>query len=1367
MAKYSFKATAVASAVSGALMAASATAATVQVQPSTSLKVSQVAFEQGNTAEARTNAYLVVMKQNTAVDLVAKGVYSEAAAKHTFASVQAAQSNLRQQIQQLDSGAKVLGATKVLASTLIVEASDSTLDKLRNNAAVERILPLRDSRLFVEESSGYIGADSVKQNLGVTGEGVKVAVLDTGIDYTHKVFNEAAGTVEAYEAEAADPTTVAWPQGQVKGGYDFVRNDADPIEDDPRFRADATELTDHGTHVSHDVTGISPDVELYVYSVCGGGCTWAAQISALEAAMDPNGDGDISDRVDLMNMSLGGEFGNTYTGDGTQYLIQRAVELGTNMIIAAGNDDDIPFRVGGPSTTPNAISVASLTHPTLESLFDKGSTVAGEATVVQPASFGPIVDFEITQDTAELVYPEVNQNGCTIPPEDGADPDAKGTNPFADMDFTGKAVLIDRGACAFTEKVLNAQERGAVFVLIANNNDDGTPAPMGGSDDAVTIPSAGLNFAAGAKLKEQMKDGGKATYSVSAVAKTSQGGVSDFSSRGPSMDGLLKPEIAAPGSSILAAAPSTGDQLHRMSGTSMASPIVAGAVALMKEGRPELDAFEIKAMLMNTANLDIHVDSLNVDPESPLAPISRIGAGLVDVEKAMASPVAAWSWISEYETNQGALSFGFDVLEEVTTYTKTVELKNFSDKHKTYNLRIEARYDNDEDAGALSWEYPEEVTVPAGQTIAFDVSVTVDPAQLPEWGMTNPLSADDLGPRTAALTLSEMDGALVFNDVETEDDHDLHMVYHMLPKAHVGLDLHHEMVNGEPMLVAMNNGYRTVNPLADQLVAVGEEASEEEKAFNILGTTFNVFASEGCTDTGLFFTASMKLRDDVTHLRQAGYQMNLDTNNDGTFDYALSIYNDVGRRAAVPGRGRTVSGPIVDGAPSWQFLTPMYHETGSSTVTFAGCTDLIGLTSNELGNEMSIEAQVGWDNYQLGISTVTDSLTGNAIFGTSAATLVDADGNAVRSLAPGEKAYVNTAAPFAIAEASGTEILAAVTEEVLAGPDAATPPAIVSMMHETPEHTETGTVLGQVELVEQEGTVDVSEFYVRFQSNEGITVTKEGDIVVTNGDLLDYDAGVHQVELVVVAIDVQGNVSEQGYITVMITNEADTVEEQTPVIAPDQTFEVMENAEEGTEVGMLMVMDQDDDLVSFSVEGSSSFAIDEEGYITVVGPIDYDASDMITIKVTAHDKAGNMSEPVAVVFYILEDEYEGTPVVEMNQRFSVNENAAIGTEIGRLAYSDIDGDVTQFVVTGTNLVSIDEDGIITVAGDIDFEYERVIKFNVVAVDEMGKSSEPVMVEVRVNDLTGGDDNDDDDSGSLAWLTLLAAPFAALRRRKRK
>ncbi len=116
------------------------------------------------------------------------------------------------------------------------------------------------------------------------------------------------------------------------------------------------------------------------------------------------------------------------------------------------------------------------------------------------------------------------------------------------------------------------------------------------------------------------------------------------------------------------------------------------------------------------------------------------------------------------------------------------------------------------------------------------------------------------------------------------------------------------------------------------------------------------------------------------------------------------------------------------------------------------------------------------------------------------------------------------------------------------------------------------------------------------------------------------------------------------------------------------------------------------------------------------------------------------------------------------------ENVALGTTIGMLDFSDPDADVSpveSFIVSGSYLVSVNPDGTIVTAGEIDYEFDREIIFSVQAVDSKGYVSKAVSVEIGVNNLRANDDDDNDDSGSLAWLTLLAAPFAFMRRRKQK
>ncbi|MGS0498530.1 S8 family serine peptidase [Pseudoalteromonas mariniglutinosa] len=1458
------KRTAVATAVTSVLITSFASASSLATSVNLKNYSSEITkIEQADVKEQQPSAHMIVLRATTAADLMAQGTYQAGDSRATIAQIEQVQSEVTLELSSLDFATKIIGQTKVLAPTLIVQASPAALEKIANDHRVAKVLPMYDYELHVAASADYLKASPLVANGTVTGKGQTVAVLDTGIDYTHKIFG-GAGTVEAYDAAQADPTSVAWPQGIVHGGYDYIRDDADPIEHDPEVVIpDVDEPTSHGTSVSHSVTGIAPEVELYVYSVCGGGCPSAAQASALEAAMDPNGDGDISDRVDVINMSLGGEFGGTYIDGGAQYLIQKAVDLGVNVVISAGNDGDNPFRVGGPSTTPNALSVGAMTHPTLDVGVASG-TVLGEEVVFQPSGFGPQTAFAMTDTDAELVYPAENQNGCVeFSPE---------------TDFSGKAVLIDRGACNFTAKVLHAQQRGASFVFIANNVDDGTPASMGGFDAAVTIPNIGITFATGTAMKAELEAANKVAYNVVVERKVTSGAVATFSSRGPSMDGLLKPEITAPGTSIMVAATGTQDQLAPASGTSFSGPITAGAVALVREAHPDRNAFEIKATLMNTADLNVTNKPLSTNPDSELAPISMIGAGLVNVEKAVNLPVAAWVDNTEFNTKQAALSFGLENLKEVTDFTKTVTVKNFSTAAKTYKLRTEARYQNDEETGAISWDIPASVTIPAGQTTEFDVTLSVDPSKLPAWKLENPIDGEAVAARSAALTLVEFDGALVFDDVDdSESDYALHVVYHALPKAASELSLAPEVVGNEMQLVVENTGATTVSTMTENIVAIGTEKSAPEAPFNILATTFNAIALEGC-ESGVLVTASIQLRDEITHVFQAGYRLDIDINNDGAYDYLLQNYNDRGRTTPTPGRSRTVIGTIDEaGVETLRYLMPLYQSAGEDTITFSACSERLGLTQDNLGDPLNIKASVGYASYSSGVYFETDSLVGATTFSTSAPvslTSLDGSDTEVYQLAPGEKAIVNATTPFAFTSVSLQDVVKLVTAEDLALPETQAP-KLANASFDVAEDAENGHRVGTLQVVESDRDLEISEFYVQSQTHQGFSVDKTGQILVSNSSLLDFESGQQTAELVIVAIDTLGNTSEPALVTINITNVADEASEVTPIVNPGQvfsvaentpvatafaqlafsdpdnssitmftvtgsdaitidntgmltvaqplnfeeqstvvlmvvaidedgnqsasesvtinvlnvadegaevtpvieagqTFKVQENAEAGTVIGQLRAIDPDTEVTpieSYTVEGHDGITIDELGQITVTGEIDFDATPEIKLMVSATDSAGNQSTAVEVIITVTEDALENTPVIAENQRFSVDENAALGTVIGTLNFSDPDADVspvTKFLVSGTDLVTVNAAGEIVVAGSIDYEYERNFTFSVIAVDTAGNSSEAVAVEIRVKNIVSNDDDDNDgDSGSLAWLSLLVAPFAFMRRRKQK
>lgn len=1071
---------------------------------------SRIANKKEQTLKAEVTNWLLKLDTPAAVQAQEFGV-DVASIK---AKAIAAQVSVEQAISSMDLPIEIITKTSLLVTSLVVKGSKKDVESLLSNPLISDIYPVNDYKLDVADSADYITATPLVESQLATGTGIKVAVLDTGIDYTHAAFG-GAGTPEAYAAAIADSTSVDWPQGQVKGGYDYINNDADPIDVE----------TSHGTHVSNSVNGIAPNVDLFVYSVCSNvNCPGLAQILALENAMDPDNNGDITDRVDVINMSLGGNYGDI-ANDAVGLFINQAVKLGTNVVISAGNDGAYPFIVGGPSTSENALSVGAMTHPT-QPVANFVSDVAGKKIELGTASFGDQGEFSISSNDTELAYPAENQVGCV---------------EFADtVDFTGKAVIIDRGGCGFSLKALHAQKRGAKLVIIANNADGAAPGMSGGPEASeVIIPVVSITQNVGQILKDTLVNNEQPEFSMKLELIVQAGAIADFTSRGPSMGGLLKPEITAPGVNIMTATPGAGDGLAPISGTSFSAPITAGAISLLKEALPDRNAFELKATLMNAANLDVTMEPRELNPETELAPISYIGAGLVDVTKAANLPVAAWA----KDTKQAALSFGLVNASQKIELSKTVEVKNFSNKVKVYTLSLEQRYQNDIDRGSFSLDYPATITVPAGQTISFDVTATIDPATLPEWT----LDASNVGSldATSELTNLELDGALIFSD---GSDPAFHLVYHVLPKANAAISIMPEMTAKGPTHKLTNTGATVFEPVFAPLTATDDV--DDDQRFDIVGASIETFAvsSDVCTE-GFVTLTTIILNEGITHTYVGGFMADFDLDQDGIYDVTvqngmLEWFSDVEPGSAIT---FTHGYDSVSGN-----LNNIYQVVGNNHFTLQSCIGSFGLTAADIGNvtadvRFRTEEET-WSPIATGKGdTVVASYTFNDASEDVYAALIDGSGNQINKLEVGESAtLLNADSDFIILSASGSSPYVATPAA-----DADIAPVLEDAAFSVDENTANGTVIGMLEATYAADFANpIAEYIVTSSTSSAITVNAMGEVVVANSEVLDYDSGLEKIELEVVVTDVSGNISEPAMVVVTVNNLADEVSEQPIAAAP-------------------------------------------------------------------------------------------------------------------------------------------------------------------------------------------------------------------------
>jgi subtilisin family serine protease len=656
------------------------------------------------------------------------------AKKHGKSLSNAQQDSIRKQIKaQQDGlksslsarGARVIAQLQSAYNGIQVQVARNQISDL---ASIPGVVGVHAVRTFTVGPKNVNGIPFVHAptawSYDFTGKGVKIADIDTGIDYTHADFG-GPGTTAAYEAAhanstaAPDPALVGPAAPKVKGGYDFVGDDYDAGDPTsvPQPDPNPLDCNGHGTHTagtvagdgilsdgttysgpydsntvaSHDWNvgpGVAPQADIYAYRVFG--CSGSSNV--VDLAIDRA----VADHVDVITMSLGSDLGGV--DDPTTVAAENAAAAGITVVAAAGNAGPSGYMVSSPSTGPHVLSVAALDgslpeYPGAELALSSGGTVDTIDANGADIPSGPLPVKVLKTSTGGISL------GC---------------DPAEYAGTAGMLVVTKRGTCARVARAVFGQKAGAAAVLMVNS--DGTlppyEGPITGNPDTgeqydVTIPFLGAAGTAANVSALLAADGGTTTLTAKSVPNTGYQKVASFSSAGPSNpDSAAKPEVIAPGVSVASAGNGTGNGFVIESGTSMATPMTAGTAALVKEAHPDWTGTQIKAAIENTAD-----PSLNIGYT-----VRKAGAGAVQADDATTTTVLA-------TTPDGLDSLAFGYVPGTGDYsaTKSFTLRNTGTSAVTYSLAAQA--DSVGLRGGNDSVSPTTVTVAAGGT--QDVSVTL------------------------------------------------------------------------------------------------------------------------------------------------------------------------------------------------------------------------------------------------------------------------------------------------------------------------------------------------------------------------------------------------------------------------------------------------------------------------------------------------------------------------------------------------------------------------------------------------------------------------------------------------------------------
>jgi minor extracellular serine protease Vpr len=539
-----------------------------------------------------------------------------------LARVEQAQRLAIAQLHRAIPAARVQHRYRVLLDGLAISVPAAQLPTLRRLGFVRRLYPSLQYTLRLNRSPGVIGATAFSAATGLRGEGIKIGVVDDGIESAHRFFN---------------PTGFQYPAGFPKGGTKWTTpkvivaraypgpgsGRAGRLPVDPRESFHATHVAgiaagDAGTDApagrDHPITpglsGVAPRAWLGNYRVfnaptpIGNVANTPEIIKAFEDA--------VTDGMDVINFSGGGPQVDPIN-DAMYETVANVVAAGVVPVISAGNDrgDFGAGTAGSPGTAPEAIAVAAVSNsqvfsPTLM------VSAAGAPASVQRIPFLPAAGVRTPREWLTSDKPLVDvgtlidRQGKAVDRKlcgTAADPSGP-TTPLSGRPLAGAIALVSRGDCTFVSKAGRAQAAGAIgIVLVDNRSGEANPIPI-----PLQIPAGMIADADGAALRGYLgATGGGTTIRITRdwerIETGRSGVVTSFSSAGPTaFEHSLKPDVAAPGGAILSSTlQNAGGPFAVFDGTSMAAPHVSGAAALLLQRHPGWSAHQIKSALVSTA----------------------------------------------------------------------------------------------------------------------------------------------------------------------------------------------------------------------------------------------------------------------------------------------------------------------------------------------------------------------------------------------------------------------------------------------------------------------------------------------------------------------------------------------------------------------------------------------------------------------------------------------------------------------------------------------------------------------------------------------------------------------------------------------